>query len=76
MPYFVFKLTENNRKAEHIETLEEFAKAKQLVREERGKLQAGEAAEVRMVFAKSQKEAAELLTTPRKPSTPVEEWEE
>ena len=30
---------------------------------------------VRLVFAKNKKEAENLLRTPRKPSTPVEEWE-
>lgn len=75
MPYFVFKLSADNKQAEHLETFEEFGKAKQLCRELREQSKPGESSDVRMVFAKTKKEAKSLITTPRKPSTPLEEWE-
>lgn len=74
MPYFVFAINED-RSAEFLADFESFAKAKQLVREKREQLSTGSSVTVRMVHAKDQKEARNLLLTPRKPSTPIEEWE-
>jgi len=74
MPYFLYKVDEN-RSLEHIETFENFVDAKKLCRDQRASLKPGVPVSVRIVFAKNQKEAESLLKTPRKPSTPLEEWE-
>jgi hypothetical protein len=74
MPYFVYKV-EQDRSVEHLDTFDDFATAKKLCREQREALTPGDTSTVRMVFAKNTKEAENLLRTPRKPSTPVEEWE-
>jgi hypothetical protein len=74
MPYFVFRINED-KKLEHLGTHDKFAAAKQQCRDERQNLQPDGPISVRMVHAKNPKQAEALLTTPRKPSTPVEEWE-
>lgn len=74
MPYFVYKV-DDDRSLEHIETFESFSDAKKLCRDQRTALKSVEPVSVRIVFAKNQKEAESLLRTPRKPSTPLEEWE-
>lgn len=74
MPYFVYAINED-RSAEYLSEFESFAEAKKMARERREQLSPGSKATVRMVHAKNQKEARDLLLTPRKPSTPVEEWE-
>jgi len=74
MPYFIFAINED-RSADFISEFESFADAKNMAREKREQLPAGSKLVVRMVHAKTQKEARNLLLTPRKPSTPVEEWE-
>ena len=75
MAYFVYKL-DQDRNLEFLDSFEEYGEAKNVCREQRSALKHGEPVTVRMVFAKSKKEAETLLMTPRKPSTPVEEWEE
>jgi len=74
MPYFVYKL-KDDRSLEYLDSFEDYGKAKDLCREERKSQKRGDPVTVRMVFAKNQKEAETLLKTPRKPSTPIEEWE-
>jgi len=74
MPYFVYKI-EQDRSVEYLDTFEDFGSAKNLCRERREALKPEDTYTVRLVFAKNKKEAEALLRTPRKPSTPVEEWE-
>jgi len=75
MPYFVYKVAQD-RSVEYVDVFEDFGTAKKLCREQREALTPADTSTVRMVFAKNKKEAENLLRTPRKPSTPVEEWEE
>lgn len=74
MPYFVFAINQD-RSADFLSEFASFAEAKQMVREKRQQLSDDASQTVRMVHAKNQKEARNLLLTPRKPSTPIEEWE-
>ena len=74
MPYFVYKI-EQDRSVEYIDAFEDFKSAKQLCREKRDAIKPDDSHSVRLVFAKDKKEAENLLRTRRKPSTPVEEWE-
>ena len=74
MPYFVYEISPD-RKLAYVEVFDEYKSAKNLCRDKRkaGELTKGH--ELRMVFAKNQKEAEGLLKEKRKPSTPIEEWE-
>lgn len=74
MPYFVYKI-EQDRSVEYLDSFDKFAPAKTFCREKREALKPEDTGTVRLVFAKDKKEAETLLRTPRKPSTPVEEWE-
>jgi hypothetical protein len=74
MPYFVYKV-EQDRSVEYLDVFDDFGTAKKTCRERREALTPEDTCTVRMVFAKNKKEAENLLRTPRKPSTPVEEWE-
>ena len=70
MPYFVYYLTQqadSKRKSlEHLETFNNFKAARNLAREKRAELKAGEStADCRLIFAKNQTEAEKLLSTPR-----------
>jgi hypothetical protein len=74
MPYFVYKVNQD-RSVEYLENFDDFKSAKTLCRDKREALTPEDTYTVRLVFAKNKKEAENLLRTPRKPSTPVEEWE-
>jgi len=75
MPYFVYKI-EQDRSVEYLDDFEDFKAAKNLCRVKREAITGEDTYSVRLVFAKNKKEAEALLRTPRKPSTPVEEWEQ
>jgi hypothetical protein len=74
MPYFVYEISPE-RKLTYVETFDDYRSAKNLCRDKRkaGEVTGGH--DLRMVFAKNQKEAEGLLKQKRKPSTPIEEWE-
>ena len=74
MPYFVFEI-DSDRKLTFIESFEDYRSAKTLCRDRRKAGEVSQGADLRMIFAKNQKEAQALLKEKRKPSTPVEEWE-
>ena len=74
MPYFVFEI-DPKRKLTFVEMFDDYRPAKTLCRDRRKGGEIPEGCELRMVFAKNQKEAEALLKEKRKPSTPVEEWE-
>ena len=74
MPYFVYKIAQD-RSVEYVDTFDDFGSAKTFCREQREAQGPEDTFTVRMVHAKNKKEAENLLRTPRKPSTPVEEWE-
>jgi hypothetical protein len=74
MPYFVFEI-DSDRKLNFVESFEDYRSAKTLCRDRRKAGDVPKGTDLRMVFAKNQKEAQGLLKEKRKPSTPVEEWE-
>ena len=68
MPYFVYRITENDdnvKQLEHIETFSKYQEAKQLVRSRRADKSADDNSDYRMIFAKSEIEAETLLKAPR-----------
>ena len=68
MPYFVYRITENDdnvKQLEHIETFSKYQEAKQVVRGKRAEKAADDHGDYRMIFAKSQIEAETLLKAPR-----------
>jgi hypothetical protein len=64
MPYFIFRI-EPPLRLTWIDTRESYRDARQLVREHRKARPDGDDSEYRMVFANSQGEAEQLLSTPR-----------
>ncbi len=70
MPYFVYYVSQHADSArktlEHLETFDNFKRARNLAREKRAELQAaGDARDCRLIFAKNQVEAEKLLSAPR-----------
>lgn len=67
MPYFVYRITEqdNKKELEHLETHDNYKQAKQQVRSIRADKAADDDADYRMIFAKSEVEAETLLKAPR-----------
>ena len=74
MPYFVFKIS-TEKKLTLLDVYEKYNEAKTICTELRKKQNATDTDQVRMAFAKSEKEAKNLLTEKHKPSSPLEEWE-
>lgn len=67
MPYFVYRIIENEnvKELEHLETFTKYQEAKQLVRGKRADKDSDDPADYRMIFAKSEIEAETLLKAPR-----------
>ena len=65
MPYFIYKKTETPLSLSHIETLDVYEEAKDLVRRLRQRHPLDQNTAYRMIFAKSMGEAERLLSTPR-----------
>ncbi len=65
MPYFIYKKTETPLLLSHIETLDVYKEAKDLVRRLRQGQPLDQNTAYRMIFAKSMGEAERLLSTPR-----------
>lgn len=74
MPYFVYEISPE-RKLNYVEVFDDYRSAKTVCRDRRKAGEVEKGHELRMVFAKNQKEAEGLLKQKRKPSTPIEEWE-
>ncbi len=74
MPYFVYEISPE-RELTLVEEFGDYKSAKNLCRDKRKAGEVIEGHDIRMVFAKNQKEAKALLKEKRKPSTPIEEWE-
>ena len=74
MPYFVFEI-DPDRKLTFVDSFEDYRSAKSLCRDRRKAGEVTQGNDLRMIFAKNEKEAKTLLKEKRKPSTPVEEWE-
>ncbi|QIK37513.1 hypothetical protein GWK36_05445 [Caldichromatium japonicum] len=64
MPYFVYKITPP-RQLEHLDTVEQYQRAREIVRERRRNEPPGTGVEYRLIFARQQAEAERLLSTPR-----------
>ena len=67
MPYFVYRITEQDKtkELEHLETHDKYQEARKQVRTLRGEKAADDSADYRMIFAKNQTEAETLLKAPR-----------
>lgn len=74
MPYFVFRIGAD-RQHRLLGTYEKYPEAKAACRDLRTKESPNDPNAIRMAFAKSEYEAKRLLADPRKPSSPLEEWE-
>ncbi len=74
MPYFVFRISAD-RKHILIGSYEKYPEAKAVCRELRTKESPDNPNAIRMAFGKTEYEAKRLLAEPRKPSSPLEEWE-
>ncbi len=66
MPYFVYKITPPCQ-LEHLDTVEHYQRAREIVRERRRNEPPGTGVEYRLIFARQQGEAEHLLSTPRDP---------
>jgi len=74
MPYFVYQI-DAGRALTYVDDFDDYKSAKNLCREKREDGAIPENGNIRLIFAKNQKEAKSLLKEKRKPSTPIEEWE-
>jgi hypothetical protein len=74
MPYFVFRIGAD-RQHSLIGAYDKYPEAKKVCRELREKESPGNPNAIRMAFGKTVYEAKRLLAEPRKPSSPLEEWE-
>jgi len=78
MPYFIFSIEPGPSrivsKIELLDQCEDFREAKQRVRAKRSALKVGSELSVRMVFARTQMEAEELLSSQREAPI-LQEWE-
>ena len=75
MPYFVFRVSIDKKILTELDVFDKFIPAKDHCRDLRKKQLAGGSDIIRMVHAKSKKEAKMLLGEKHKPSSPLEEWE-
>jgi len=77
MPYFIFRIPNaENEQASFLKAVDDYREAKQDVTDLRINSAEDDDAQYRMVFAKDRQEARRLLTTKRKITSPLEEWEE
>lgn len=74
MPYFVYRISAE-RKLSLVKVYDKFQEAKDVCRKMRAEMPANSIEQVRMTFAKTEKEAKRLLSEKREPSSPLEEWE-
>jgi len=65
MPYFVYSITQQPLKLEHLDTFEHYQDARALVRSSRQAAEAPPGVDYRLIFAAQQAEAERLLSTPR-----------
>ena len=69
MPYFVYRITTDpaagRRALEHLDTVEEFKAARQIVRSRRAEAVNDAPETYRMIFSSNQAEAEKLLSAPR-----------
>ena len=64
MPYFVYKISPP-RQLEHLDTVDQYQRARELVRERRQTEPRETGVEYRLIFARQPGEAERLLSTPR-----------
>lgn len=64
MPYFVYKISPP-RLLDHIDTVEQYQQAREIVRARRRDEPRDSGVEYRLIFARQQGEAEQLLSTPR-----------
>ena len=64
MPYFVYRISEP-RSLEHIDTFDNYKKAREVTRNHRAELGKESKTTIRMIFANNQVEAEKLLLAPR-----------
>ena len=74
MLYYVFKISAE-KKLTLIDSYKKYNDAKAICTELRKAQASGDSDQIRMVFAKSEKKAKNLLTEKHEPSSPLEEWE-
>jgi len=77
MPYFIYRVPNaENEQVSFLAEVADYRAAKQDVSARRINRSEDDDAQYRMVFAENRQEARRLLTTKRKMSSPLEEWEE
>ncbi|MBK1718250.1 hypothetical protein [Thiocystis violacea] len=64
MPYFVYKISPP-RQLEHLDTVEQYQQAREIVRARRQNEPRENGVEYRLIYARQQGEAEKLLSTPR-----------
>ncbi|NKN32524.1 hypothetical protein [Marichromatium bheemlicum] len=65
MPYFVYRITTQPLRLEHLDTFTRYQDARALVRARRQATDAPPGSDYRLIFAAQQAEAERLLSTPR-----------
>ena len=74
MPYFVYQI-DVDRTLTYVDEFDDFKSAKDLCRSKREEGAIPKKSYIRLIHAKSKKEAKSMLKEKRRPSTPIEEWE-
>lgn len=74
MPYFIFEIGDG-RKYKLIDSFDDFRSAKAFCKQVRIDSGRDGDAGIRMASAETEKRAVALLKYPRKPASPLEEWE-
>ena len=68
MPYYVYRVEENDagiKKLKHLETFTDYKSARTLARDRRAERASDDPVDYRLIFAKNEVEAEKLLSAPR-----------